>query len=441
MNILKTFHMKKILFLAGLALMLISCSEDGIGGRIDQKNESVGIPSPVTVTNVRAISGGAVIHVSIPDDDIIKGVIATYERNGETVNTKISRYLDSLVIEGYADEVEHSVQIASFNVNEVQSESVTAKFVPLKPAIKTAYPTILQTFGGVKVWIQGNEQLSDLAVVLLRDSVVAHKDLPVDEIKWVEVTTLFTASNDIKLTRRNIDTTEAVFGVYLRDHWGNKSDTTIAVVKPLREDMMNKKLFSHNRDAKYAMDDNYTQTSTNASNYPVKGLWDGTGTSAVQCFFAADDTAIPMWITIDLGVTAQLSRIATLPRIGYNIWTDAHPRDFEFWGSTNPTGIPDEENEHGFDDSWFCLGKFTQFKPSGYEPGTGLVGEKTVEDNEYFNAGNDFELNSDEFPRCNDPVRYLRVVIANTFTTYQYGGTRGAVQFGEVTPWGRVVTE
>ena len=441
MNLKQTFHMKKILFSAGLALMLVSCAEEGVGGRIDQKNETVGVPSPVTVTNVRPTSGGAVIHVSIPDDDIIKGVIATYERNGETVNTKISRYLDSLVIEGYADTREHSVQVASFNVNEVQSESVTVKFTPLKPAIQTAYPTILQTFGGVKVWIQGNEQLADLAVVILRDSVVAHKDLPVDQIKWVEVTTLFTASNDIKLTRRNIEPKEAVFGVYLRDHWGNVSDTTVAVVTPLEEKQLDKKLFSHNRSMTYALDDNYVQTSTTASYYPVVALWEGTGLSERDCFFAAcEDNPIPMWITIDLGVTARLSRIATLPRIAYVIWQNAHPRDFEFWGSTNPTGKTVEANEHGFDNSWFCLGKFTQFKPSGYDE-NGLVGTTTVEDNEYFNGGNDFELDPDAFPRCNDPVRYLRVVIANTFSTYQYHSNKGDVQFGEVTPYGQVVTE
>lgn len=430
--------MNKSYLLLGLAFLLASCAEDGVGGRIDQKNLGIGLPAPVTVTDVRPTSGGAVIHVSIPDDDLIKGVIATYERNGEVVNTKISRYLDSLVVEGFSDTHEHVVSVASFNVNEEQSDPVSVKFTPLVPAIKTAYPTLLQTFGGVKVWIRGNEDLADLAVVLLRDSTLSHKDLPAKDMKWVEVTTLFTASNDIKLTRRNIEPKPAIFGVYLRDHWGNVSDTTVAIVTPLMEQQMNKKLFKHNREEKYAQDDNYVQTSTNSSNYPVKGLWDGTGTSAAQCFFAADKTPIPMWLTIDMGVTAQLSRIATLPRIDYNIWQDAHPRDFEFWGCVNPTGALNERNEHGFDDCWFCLGKFTQFKPSGYLE-DGLVGTVTVEDRTYFNAGNDFELNSDEYPMANEPVRYLRVVIANTFSSFLYGGHDGAVQFGEVTPYGMVV--
>ena len=70
-----------------------------------------------------------------------------------------------------------------------------------------------------------------------------------------------------------------------------------------------------------------------------------------------------------------------------------------------------------------------------------LTGLSLATISKYFNGGNDFELDPDTFPRCNDPVRYLRVVIANTFSTYQYHSNKGDVQFGEVTPYGQVVTE
>ena len=124
-------------------------------------------------------------------------------------------------------------------------------------------------------------------------------------------------------------------------------------------------------------------------------------------------------------------------------------RDYEFWGSlgnpnadgtyTKPTGKVVEENEHGFDDTWFCLGKFTQAKPSGYLD-NGMPGTITAEDRDTYNAGNDFELNPDEYPHCNDPLRYLRVVFANTFTTFELGhnATNRQVQTGEVTPFGMI---
>ena len=41
-----------------------------------------------------------------------------------------------------------------------------------------------------------------------------------------------------------------------------------------------------------------------------------------------------------------------------------------------------EGNEHGFDHTWFCLGRFEQAKPSGYEP-DGSVGTVTQDDVQY----------------------------------------------------------
>ena len=91
---------------------------------------------------------------------------------------------------------------------------------------------------------------------------------------------------------------------------------------------------------------------------------------------------------------------------------------------------------------WFCLGKFTQAKPSGYLS-NGLPGDITTEDRQTFNAGNDFELDPVQYPHCNDPIRYFRIVFANTFTTFEYGRSTSnrSVQTGEVTPFGQPIIE
>jgi len=425
--------MKKTFAILCSLVLLASCGSDDNFGRIDQLDPNVPAPQPVTIKSVKSITGGAVIKVSIPDDNNLKGVIASYERNGATVNAKISRYVDSLTVEGFADTEPHSVRVASFNVNEVQSEAQEVIVTPLPPAIQTVTPTIHESFGGVKVYIEGNESKSDLAVCLLRDADVSHYNLPVSDIEWVEVTTLFTASNEINLTRRNIEPVEAIFGVYLRDRWGNVSDTTKFLLTPLEEVKFPLENYSYHNPG----DDN--SSSVNASYYPIQGLWDGSGASSVGHFYASNaDDPMPQWLTIDLGVRGKISRITTLPRIGYNIWTGGHPRDFEFWGSMNPTGETGKNNEHGFDDSWFLLGKFTQVKPSGYEA-DGSVGTVTQEDNAYFNAGNDFELNPEEYPHAYDELRYLRVVWVNTFSTFELHASVGQVQFGEVNAWGQIL--
>ena len=439
-------NMKKISVILLCLSVLVSCS-DRLGGRIDQPAD-VPVPGPVTVKSIRSTAGGAVIKVAIPDDENLKGIVAEYERNGQTVNSKISRYVDSLTIEGFADTNPHEVRLYSFNVNEERSEGVSVTVNPLTPAIQLVHPTLIESFGGVKVHVEGNESRSDLAICILRDPDPSHLGKPLSEMRLTEVTTLFTSSNNISLSRRGIEPVQALFGVYVRDHWGNMSDTTYCVLTPLVEVKLDTVLVFKNANI---ADDNCP--SGNSSNYPVESLWDGSGLSQIPHFFASSETnPSPCWLTIDLGLgqrTASISRVTTLPRIGYVIYGGGAVRDYEFWGSlghlnedgtySKPTGQVVETNEHGFDDTWFCLGKFTQFKPSGYLD-DGLPGTVTAEDSQAYNAGNDFELNPEEYPHCNDPLRYFRVVFANTFTTFEFGHNTSnrQVQTGEVTPFGRI---
>ena len=105
-------------------LLAFGCAEDN-HGRLDQLDESLPAPQPVEVTKVKPISGGAVLWVKIPDDKNIKGVVASYTRGGVNVEAKVSRYVDSLKVEGYADTDEHEIEVCSFNVNEVKSKPVT----------------------------------------------------------------------------------------------------------------------------------------------------------------------------------------------------------------------------------------------------------------------------------------------------------------------------
>ncbi len=419
------------------ALLLVCCAEEN-HGRIDQLDDSLSAPEKVEVTKVVSTAGGAILWVKIPDDKNIKGVVATYTRNGETVNSKISRYVDSLSVEGYADTDEHEVKVCSFNVNEDRSEPVSIKFTPLAPAIRTVSPSMIATAGGVKIKITGNEGKSDLAVCLLRNEDASNIGKPVSEIHWKEVTTLFTASNDITLTRRGIEAEEALFGVYIRDHWGNISDTTMAVLTPLPEVKIPKSGFTYSGEAVYAKDDNIFSMDSERSTYPVKGLWDDSGYSSSPHFLAVDKVPIPCWVTIDLGNNVELSRIATLPRIAYpQIFGDGHIRNFEFWGSMDPTGEKGD-GEHDFDDTWFCLGKFIQNKPSGYEA-DGSVGTITQEDQEAFNAGNDFELDDSQYPRAYDHLRYLRIVMTSFAAWEMPDAANSAIQLGEITLYGRVV--
>ena len=341
--------MKKIYvsIMAAALFAMTSCDDSDRFGRVDQIPD-LPAPSPVEIVDVRPTSGGAVIKVSIPDDDLIKGVVARYERNGEEVKAKVSRYVDTLVVEGFSDTDAHTVRVASFNVNEVLSVDRLVSVTPLTPVIRTVKPTIFESFGGVKVRIEGNESKSNLAVCILRCADLADSSKAVKDIKWVEVTTLFTESNNINLVRRGIEPEKAIFGTYIRDRWGNISDTTKIVLTPLLEEKINKSLF---KNAALADDNHFGM-----SQYPIEALWDDSGHSSSPHFFASNDSnsPIPGWVTINLGQVVQISRIQTLPRIAYPpLYGGGHPRQFEFWGSMDPSG-QEGDNEHGFDDSSYC---------------------------------------------------------------------------------------
>ena len=57
------------------------------------------MPQQPKIVDVKSVPGGAVLKFQIPDDPYIKGIVATYERNGAMVESRISRYLDTLMVE------------------------------------------------------------------------------------------------------------------------------------------------------------------------------------------------------------------------------------------------------------------------------------------------------------------------------------------------------
>lgn len=427
--------MKKYLFSCAL-LSLLLLSACGDGERIDQ-HQGVPVPQGVQIVSVRNIAGGAVVKVAIPDDPNLKGISATYERNGSVVETRCSRYSDSLVLVGYADTQEHKVEVRSFNVNEQYSEPATATFTPLTPAILKSHVRLKETFGGLRVYLGGNEDREDLALVLLIDDDVTDIDKPDSERHWKDLDALFTNMDTTVLARRGVEAKTALFGCYIRDRWGNRSETTVAELTPMFEQKLDRTKFS---DAK--MDgDNCLDDAT--GKYPFSGLWDGTGDSKVNCFWASkSDSPMPQWRTIDLGVTAKISRIGKYARINYIIWTGAHPRIFRFYGalerpletaSNKPTTVDQME-----DFGWIYLGEYEQGKPSGYAP-DGSVGTRTTEDNDYFNTGTEWEMDVDKYPDANNPIRYLRLVIMANFDTYVSHAKTGQTQLGEIIPYGEVI--
>lgn len=435
--------MKKILFSFSLLLIsvitLMSCAD---GDRIDQKG-GMGIPQEPTIVGVKSVPGGAVIKIAIPDDPNLKGVVATYERNGATCESRISRYLDTLVVEGYADESEHEVSIRSFNADDAKSEAQIVKITPLEAPVKTAKFEAFESFGGIKIRITDNPTLAKLALVVQCDQNNADQDLAYSERKWKDVSTFFTESSSVVVSRRGLEAVPTVFAFHFRDDFGNVSETQLIKLTPKEEVALNKKLCKH-----YPVDDDNFENSPNGGG--VAALFDGVYNGGGKFFLAADGNPIPTWLTIDLGQEASISRIATKPRWDYMPFQSGNIREWEFWGTdvdprqdlkNNPAKKEDADyqSRHGFSRGWFMIAKGEQYKPSGYAP-DGTVDGWTSEDRDYYLNSTEYECDNANplTPRAFDKIRYLRIVIINTFATWEYKQTSGGWFIGEISPYGQI---
>jgi hypothetical protein len=132
------------------------------------------------------------------------------------------------------------------------------------------------------------------------------------------------------------------------------------------------------------------------SGAAVANMWDKRyGWPVSFSSLAAATLNVPSIVTVDMGVSAKLSKVWIRPfkelsNLYYGFTTLKH---FELWGSTNP-------NLSGaLDDSWTLLGKYELKKPSGSSGNTETASDQEAAANGFFY---DIDFNAPK-------VRYLRI--------------------------------
>jgi hypothetical protein len=423
MNVQTYIQMKKIIFIASIFLMVAfgfeSCKEEG---RLDHIDGSVPAPGQIDITAVAETYGGAVIRYKVPNDANLMYVKAVYERNGEICETKASVYQDSLVIAGYGDTNPHEVLIYSVGRNEKESEPVKRTITPLTPPILLASAELKETFGGINM-IFANPAKADLAFILLIDTLGG---------RWAPLQTFYSKAEAGRFARREMKAKETKVAVYIRDRWNNCSDTIVKLLTPMLEEKIPKDKFEN------AMlpGDYYIPAEDAWSVYGLQNLFDDVelrpGSGAYAYHFATGYAApFPEHFTISLGRRVTLSRFKIFPRLSIQqAYIGPNPRTFEIWGTTNPPA-------DGSFDNWTLLGRWEVFKPSGYNP-DGTVGTITQEDINYFNAGQDFEMDEINFPDASMEITYLRFRTLTTFATHDSKAPSGQLVISEITWYGLV---
>jgi hypothetical protein len=360
-----------------LAGMLYACKEEPIG---QQPVDSIA-PGPVSNVTVENRPGGALLNYTLPGDEDLLYIKAVYTRNGEACENRTSLYKDTLKVEGYGDTQPHEVRVIAVDRSRNESTPVTVTVEPLEPEVMTIGKTLdlVADFGGVHAYWE-NKNRAEITVTILQenDSVM----------EYVPIETFYSSVAEGNGAVRGMDTIPCRFGLYVQDHWGNRSEVKYYELTPLFETLFDRLLF---RDASLPGDGPHYAT------WPLSNAWDGIW--GVDQGYASDVTGVwPQSVTIDMGVLGQISRIRLHQRMGRYTFAEGNPRIFEVWGcqTLDPTGNWD---------SWIKLMDCESIKPSGLP-----MGENTNEDDAVARDGEDF-INSPQNPK----VRYIRLRILRTW--------------------------
>ncbi|WP_114791341.1 DUF5000 domain-containing lipoprotein [Niabella yanshanensis] len=386
------------LLVAGV-IVITSCAKTE---RLDHLDMSKPAPAQVFDVVVQPTPGGGIIKYKLPDDVNLSYVKAVYEvRPGTVQEAKASRYYDTIRVEGFGHMLDHSVKLISVGRNEKESDPLEISVRPLTPPVLSVFTTIdlSATFGGVKVAFE-NPSRENLAIVVMSDST--GKDT------WAPVTTFFTSSPKAAFSARGMASKERRIGIFIRDRWGNRSDTLVKAITPLPETFISKTNFKLVKLP--------TDTWQNTFNYNIEKIWDGVTNNSENVWIVSATYAVPQWFTLDMGLTATFSRMKVYQRRAYP-YIAPMIKSFEIYGSNNPD--PD-----GGWNNWRLMGSFTSVKPSGLP-----FGSTTAEDVEYAVVnGEDFDFE----PVNTFPARYIR------FKTLETWAPGGGVQTSEISFWGEV---
>ncbi|WP_165823822.1 DUF4959 domain-containing protein [Pseudochryseolinea flava] len=363
-----------------LIFLLYSCSEE-LGYR-EPSGASQGAPLPIKEATVKNYNGKATIHYEVPADPTLLYVKAVYMVAGREVDVKASYYVDSLVVEGFADENEHEVKLFTVNRQEVASEPVTVIVKPLEAPIWQVLESIeiRNAFGGYKLSAV-NKTKSSVGVLILEKNVQKEWEVNND-------LSVFTSTDSIFSQVAGMDTIKREYAITVRDRWGNLTDTIYRDVTPIYETEIERSRFSS-----YPLPGDAPMVSNGGV---VHGMWDNRyGWPVMFTTLDANISKNPSVVTVDMGKEAKVSKVWIRPfqEISGLFFDYTTLRFFELWGSTSPN--PNGE----LDATWTKLGSYEMKKPSG-SPGL----TETPSDVEAAKNGFFFEANLDA-PK----IRFLRI--------------------------------
>jgi hypothetical protein len=402
---------KRLLLINLVLLFLVACSPDATGPLTADDT----IPGPVKNTQVKNISGGAQISYVLPESTNLLYVKAVFDLNGVKTEVKSSFYKNNLVVEGFGDVNEHEVTLYAVNRSEKLSDPVKVTIKPLTPPVQVIRNSFVvgETFGGIFVRFKNPDKANVVVKVLVED---------LTSKEWINIENYYTALDSGQFSVRGLQPVLRKFGIYAKDRWNNASDTMITSLVPVYEEQLDRTKFADMRKKNYPVPQisplplsglPMVEAVDYNGTYLLKNLWDNNNGNF---FHTKEKVDQPIWLPIDLGVKATLSRFRLWQRASstYN-YSHGNPHKWEIWGTNTINDV----------NSWVKLGDFTMIKPSGLPSG-----QNSNEDNEAVTAGHEFE-----FPIGIPAVRYIAWKNIDSWSSLE--GETGFLHMAELIFWGQ----
>ncbi|SDC99339.1 DUF4959 domain-containing protein [Niabella drilacis] len=346
---------------------------------------------PPAVTNVKVINiaGGAQIIYDIPPNPGIMYVQADFMVNEKTKQqVKASYFTDTLVVRGFAKSADYKVTLRTVSRSEVTSDPVEVTVHPDTPPYLSVKQSlqIYGDFGGANIQYQ-NPGSGDLAVVTLVDTTGK------PEYVYTNYSKAVTGNFSI----RGFGPGERKYGAYVRDRWGNVSDTVWSKVRSMNEVVLDRSIMNA-----LVLPGDQTACCGSDLNVPLRN-----GYSAGDwAFYGVPNNektdSLPERVTVDMGKPVVLSRIRYYMRKnGGAEFRNGTLKYFKIYGSMSP-------NPNGaLDASWTQIGDvFELVKPSGLP-----YGQLDAADQAEVNNGTEFIM-----PLPAVPMRYFRLVILENYS-------------------------
>ncbi|QBQ41940.1 DUF5000 domain-containing lipoprotein [Sphingobacterium psychroaquaticum] len=366
------------IFCIALVVSFWSCKEE-VKDISEQNTTPPGIVTDVRVEN---LPGAARIAYRLPMDQDLLYVKAVYTlSSGRKMEVKSSYYNNFLIVEGFADEADYTIDLFAVNRSEVNSQPVQVTIRPKENPIWDAFRSleVIPAFGGIRITGE-NEKQKDITIMVMVDSLG----------EWVpSVDNIYTATKQINRTIRGLDTVAQTFAITVRDKYMNFTDTMITTLKPLYETALSKSRYAPLVLPGDAQQE-YTSTGLNK-------MWDGDNFHWPNISLTKPGITTSQWVTFDTGALSKMSRIVIwdypeYTNSGRMYFFGGNLRQFEIWGSTNPPS-------DGSWNNWHLLGTYVSVKPSGLP-----AGQQTDEDYQLANSGLSYD-----FDIAVPKVRYLRI--------------------------------